>query len=288
MFFSSYLFKMTKLKVFYNNWNERQQAYYKVTLEDLLSNKITSDSELLQMDFNALCKIVKVPRQVIRAFMKQVAVDVVKQEQLDDIDTTSVTEEKSTPAYLPTGLESLDKMLLHGFQFGQIIELCGESIKGKIKLLSSLLVSYVTTYQIEGVYVFNSTGILEPKPMSEHYDLSSIWIQIEITQTFSLQSLVQSLENLAALLSSYQEYPCLIIIDDPSKLIEQDWSSSLVRILRVLSRKLDCCIVLLHHTSSDALVTSNSTTEIWKTAIDLRLDFISEETIQLTETQNEV
>ncbi|KAI9475957.1 MAG: hypothetical protein EXX96DRAFT_283366 [Benjaminiella poitrasii] len=296
--------KMTKLKVIYNNWNELQQRYYKATLDNLLNNKITTDNNLLQMDFNALYKTIKVPRQIVRAFIKQVALDVLKQERLGlyaiDRANSDINEQASNVVYLLSGIESLDAMLVQGFQFGHVIEFCGESIKGKIKLISHLLVSYTSTYPNDGVHVFDSTGMLEPKPMGGKLieregsdDLSSLLTQIECIQTFSLQNLLHSLENLAALLSSAQEYPYLIIIDDPSKLIGQHWTTSsvtnLIRIIRVLSRKMDCCIVILHHISLDTLVSSNSTerfNEIWNPAIDMRLNFIDQENDTIVQTVN--
>lgn len=159
---------MTKLQVIYNNWNETQKEYYKDILEALLLHNIQTgtihstcfltlnadhclDQVLLQKDTRLLSNTINVQRQRLRAFSKQVQLDVLEQAAVEASQKTQVEQVTSR---LSTGFEryfnqhtyyiwhfdSLDKLLSNGFQFNQIVELCGESDTDKMSVKYAYLI----------------------------------------------------------------------------------------------------------------------------------------------------
>lgn len=55
---------------------------------------------------------------------------------------------------------------------------------------------------------------------------SDMLIQAEYAQAFNLPSLIQLLENLAALVTGAEDVPPLVIIDDLSRLMGPNWATT--------------------------------------------------------------
>ncbi|RCI01778.1 hypothetical protein CU098_003850, partial [Rhizopus stolonifer] len=195
---------MTKLKSVFHKWNEQQKIYYQPVLEALASHDITTDSVLFEKNLGVLCQTTGIARPRLRAFIKQVQFDTLLHEQ---------PFSKDSQLFISTGFESLDQLLQHGFYFGQIIELCAET-------------NAIPSRQ--GIFIFDTTGMLEPRSMQETFIKKQldplILTQIETVQSFTLGDLSSSLENLAAILSTTESIHPLVVIDDLARLVGPDWS----------------------------------------------------------------
>ncbi|KAI8087971.1 uncharacterized protein B0P05DRAFT_635189 [Gilbertella persicaria] len=257
---------MTKLKSVFHKWNEQQKIYYQPVLEALASHDITTDSVLFEKNLGVLCQTTGIARPRLRAFIKQVQFDTLLHEQ---------PFSKDSQLFISTGFESLDQLLQHGFYFGQIIELCAETNAIPSRFTSHILASYLQSYSKQGIFIFDTTGMLEPRSMQETFIKKQldplILTQIETVQSFTLGDLSSSLENLAAILSTTESIHPLVVIDDLARLVGPDWSiaavNSLIKMIQILTKKLNCCVIILHHISKKEI--SNS--KAYDSMIDLRL-----------------
>ncbi|OBZ81187.1 hypothetical protein A0J61_10765 [Choanephora cucurbitarum] len=210
---------MTRLKSVYNKWNTQQQTYYEPVLAALSNNNIMTDDTLFEKEFNALCQLTKIARPRLRAFIKQVQFDTMIAEE-------TYSEKKQLS--ISSGFDRLDQMLQEGFSFGQVNEICAETNAIPSRLISYILTSYLMTYSIQSVFVFDTTGMLEPRSMNDTFIKRNLDPQllenIDCTQSFALSDLSSSLENLAAILSTSENTYPLVVIDDLARLIGPDWS----------------------------------------------------------------
>ncbi|KAI8967975.1 hypothetical protein BDF20DRAFT_917212 [Mycotypha africana] len=289
------------LQQFYEKWNTVQQRYYTSVLEALAINDITTYSTLKQKSLEDLHTITNVPRPIMHAFVKQIQYDLLKHEnEVDNIGSSSqsltgnfseiMSTNDATPRvqYLSTGFERLDELLSQGLQFGQFVEICGEATANKFKFVSHVLLSFSSSYNTDNLHLFDVTGMLEPRRLSNPFindkDKFNMLAHIKCHQVFNLHNLLQSLENLAALLLSksgnansgwLENEHVLIVIDDLSKIIDQQQQATdhLIRIFQTLCGKLNCCIVNIHHISMEASKPQkqHKAYSLWDSTVDLKL-----------------
>ncbi|KAI8352885.1 hypothetical protein BD560DRAFT_438605 [Blakeslea trispora] len=251
---------MTRLKSVYNKWNSQQQAYYEPVLAALSNNNIMTDDALLEKEFDILCQLTSIARPRLRAFVKQIQFDTMIPEE---------TYSEKKQLYISSGFERLDQMLQNGLLFGQVNEICAETNAIPSRLISYIFTSYLMTYSIQSVFVFDTTGMLEPRSMNDTFIKRNVDPQllanIDCTQSFTLSDLSSSLENLAAILSTSKNTCPLVVIDDLARLIV----NNLVKMIQVLAKKLNCCVIILHHTLKAEL--SSVTQKPYDLMVDLRL-----------------
>lgn len=276
---------MTKLDTIIQNWNKETIDYYSTVFNALTDNNIIKAQTLLEMDIGALCKVTRSSKQMMNAFRNQVIFSTMKSEE--NKQEKGLKRQKTKNEYiLSTKIKSLDNLLQGGICTSQIVEICGGTGADTERFTVQLLTSFITTYHGNDVYVFDTTGMFEPRSMKL---ANNALESITCTHLHDLNHLYVSLDNLTTLFTiKDRDTPSFLLIHDVSILVNAatapDWTKidKLFFILKTISR-LNCMIVILNNTTTD--FTTNQYETHWNPFIDIRLFLDKENRVKLVKSR---